>query len=401
MTVPTESVTFFFVQVSASFGRQIDHFVLPHVPLGQWPNFGDKRALLLQWFTNFHNTNFIKTPMKQVTRTFSALFIFCLLTFGSLLAQPQTLLTDLKFYLRMDGNLNDVSVNGFHATHNGSWTNDRNGNPNSAIQLTAANMQTISLFNSPDLHPQLPMTVAFDARFDQLGATVFANDFTASIYSGMWVGVDAGGHVHVNFGDGGTTIPNQRRSRTGTTAITTGTWHSYVCVIRTATDMDIYVDCVNDNGTYSGNGGTIFYDTNVGQMGVASIAGSTNGASYMSGAIDRVAFWSRDLTPGDVAKWCNGNMDQLITSVEPKAPAVDFNLFPNPTEDRLTISIGNGDQLETKVKILDLQGRVLQELVTNGQSQLTLDVKGFAKGFYFVRVESNGQTPIAKKFQLI
>ncbi|MBL0018450.1 MAG: T9SS type A sorting domain-containing protein [Bacteroidetes bacterium] len=57
--------------------------------------------------------------------------------------------------------------------------------------------------------------------------------------------------------------------------------------------------------------------------------------------------------------------------------------------------------METKVKILDLQGRVLQELVTNGQSQLTLDVKGFAKGFYFVRVESNGQTPIAKKFQLI
>lgn len=338
--------------------------------------------------------------MKQVTRTFFALFVFCSLTFGSLLAQPQTLLTDLKFYLRMDGNLNDVSINGFHATHNGTWTNDRNGNPNSAIQLTAANMQTISLFNSPDLHPQLPMTVAFDARFDQLGATVFANDFTASIYSGMWVGVDAGGHVHVNFGDGGTTIPDQRRSRTGTTVITTGTWHSYVCVIRSATDMDIYVDCVNDNGTYSGNGGAIFYDTNVGQMGVASIAGSNNGASYMSGAIDRVAFWSRALNPGDVGKWCSGNMDQLITAVDPELSSIEFSLYPNPTAERLTISLGNEIEPGSTLKILDLQGRLLKQVDLNEEKDLTLDVDGFSRGFYFARLEAKSQSPTTKKFQV-
>ncbi|MBL0018447.1 MAG: hypothetical protein IPP17_18915 [Bacteroidetes bacterium] len=65
--------------------------------------------------------------MKQITKTFFALLLclglYCLPT----AMMAQSLLTGLEMYLRLDGNLNDVSGNGNHATTTGAWVADRMG----------------------------------------------------------------------------------------------------------------------------------------------------------------------------------------------------------------------------------------------------------------------------------
>ncbi len=338
--------------------------------------------------------------MKQITKTLFALLLclglYCLPT----AMKAQSLLTGLEMYLRLDGNLNDVSGNGNHATTTGAWVADRNGIPNSAVGLTANSMQTIVMANNPSLQPQMPMTIAFDALYNDLGANAFANNFTPSIYSGMWVGVDANGQTHVNVGDGGTTDSDHRRSKTGSTAITTGTWHTFVCVIRNEVDMDIYLDCVNDSGSYSGIGGPIFYDGNVGQLGVASAFNAPGGATYMNGSIDRVAFWSRALSPAEVQSWCNGAMDTLIIGIENPVASSGFSLFPNPASQRITISRSADDQGIATITILDLQGRSLETVNMGANATVDLDVEGFAPGFYLARLEAEGQIPTTRKFQV-
>ncbi|MBW6484180.1 MAG: T9SS type A sorting domain-containing protein [Vicingaceae bacterium] len=68
----------------------------------------------------------------------------------------------------------------------------------------------------------------------------------------------------------------------------------------------------------------------------------------------------------------------------------EVNLFPNPTNDNLTIS----HNLETKngvvyLEIMDVMGRILiNKTINNTNNQI--DVKQLSSGLYFFTVSQNG-----------
>jgi hypothetical protein len=68
------------------------------------------------------------------------------------------------------------------------------------------------------------------------------------------------------------------------------------------------------------------------------------------------------------------------------APAVNaaMKVSPNPTSDLLLISFAN-DNTVSQVELLDVTGRVVLVQPANGQSQVTVSLKGLPAGVYLLR----------------
>ncbi len=71
-----------------------------------------------------------------------------------------------------------------------------------------------------------------------------------------------------------------------------------------------------------------------------------------------------------------------------------FSLYPNPATGSFTISAGKKGAAYN-VEVLDLMGKLVKELTWSGE-RLSVDISGYSKGVYIVRV-SNGSTSEFKK----
>ncbi len=130
---------------------------------------------------------------------------------------------------------------------------------------------------------------------------VFKNEYVSNRYSGVWLNINTSRKVAAGFGDGGFAGPGSRRSKVGTTSLALNTWYHVAVVIRSATDMDIYINGQNDCGTYSGTGGALNYISNAdGGIGVSDPTAGSGGEEFFNGRIDEVRFFNGALTNADV-----------------------------------------------------------------------------------------------------
>jgi len=98
---------------------------------------------------------------------------------------------------------------------------------------------------------------------------------------------------HLGFGDG-----TNYREFTGT-AIATG-WHHIVAVINSSTDMRIYVDSIQQSGTYGGTATTLTANTKKCLIGADSTA-----AEFFNNIIDEVAIYNRSLSAAEISAHYN------------------------------------------------------------------------------------------------
>jgi hypothetical protein len=87
----------------------------------------------------------------------------------------------------------------------------------------------------------------------------------------------------------------------------------------------------------------------------------------------------------------NEGQDSSLVEYEPTGIAetekqIDFAMLPNPAGNQLAVY--NIPYNVTTVQVTDLAGRVLTTQPVLGQRRLTLDVSGFAEGFYIIQVRS-------------
>jgi Secretion system C-terminal sorting domain len=73
----------------------------------------------------------------------------------------------------------------------------------------------------------------------------------------------------------------------------------------------------------------------------------------------------------------------------------EITISPNPTTSQTIITFSS-EQKNTKLKVLNVLGETIQQLTTNNQ-QLILDMSGFAKGIYFVRIEDEKKNVVNRK----
>ncbi|MHC4501364.1 MAG: LamG-like jellyroll fold domain-containing protein, partial [Planctomycetota bacterium] len=86
-----------------------------------------------------------------------------------------------------------------------------------------------------------------------------------------------------------------RRSKVGTTVLDADTWYHVAAVLNGPTDMSLYVDGLEDGGTYSGTGGSLAYSS------ASSLIGVRHGGGYaLSGKIDDVRVYERALSDEEI-----------------------------------------------------------------------------------------------------
>ncbi|MBK8416760.1 MAG: T9SS type A sorting domain-containing protein [Bacteroidetes bacterium] len=76
-----------------------------------------------------------------------------------------------------------------------------------------------------------------------------------------------------------------------------------------------------------------------------------------------------------------------------------FNLFPNPTTDKLQLSIYLNKQTNLQCKIYNVLGETVfeQYLISNfGHNNYSFNLSDLRKGIYFLNLVVNGLSSVAK-----
>jgi hypothetical protein len=66
-----------------------------------------------------------------------------------------------------------------------------------------------------------------------------------------------------------------------------------------------------------------------------------------------------------------------------------FEIYPNPTNDKLFIDLSGIEGQKVTIEIYDMSGKLVQTVLNNSGSILSIDLSGINKGIYQVRILSN------------
>ncbi|MCX6280744.1 MAG: T9SS type A sorting domain-containing protein [Bacteroidetes bacterium] len=82
------------------------------------------------------------------------------------------------------------------------------------------------------------------------------------------------------------------------------------------------------------------------------------------------------------------NLDSLYSNVPQKEVLPDLTVFPTPANERVTFKFGgNPGNTNSRITLYDLVGKpVLEGILPEGQSEITLDTRNLSPGFYCYRV---------------
>jgi hypothetical protein len=325
----------------------------------------------------------------KIIATLALFFISLITVYG------QNINDDLLVHYDFNGNANDLSGNAFNGNVNATPTEDRFGNPNSAYSFNGIS-EFIDLPNHPDLKPQLPVTISTWVKFDDIAGdqtTIFTNDFASDNHTGVWINTSSTGLFAANYGDNtGNTSSGNRRTKVGETFLQAGEWYHLTAVVRGPLDMDLYINCKNDGGTYNGSGGQLGYSSNQGSIGRKD-ANFGGPAWYFAGTIDDFKYWSRELSEEEIIGLCRTADIEVITVEEVQYSA---NIFPNPSNNSINIQTDFEDEYD--VNIFSLDGKKIKNITRDGNK---IDISTLSNGTYFIKLSSATNSSFQKTLRFV
>jgi hypothetical protein len=101
--------------------------------------------------------------------------------------------------------------------------------------------------------------------------------------------------------------------------------------------------------------------------------------NFFKGDIDYVQIYDCAKTQAEICA--------LFTGIENKNNSLPVTLFPNPTENELTIQLNNRVEQVMKIEILNELGQIVHNIYITKTT--TIPVTHLADGMYFVRITGN------------
>ena len=309
-----------------------------------------------------------------------------------------------------NGSTNDESANGNNGTNNGATlSNDRFGNTNSAYSFNG----TSSYINIPN-----SASLQFNG-----GLTISAWINAASLPSPVsyWFSKGADGGTPYSWVS---SVPNAPINQAAVNVFNNasipagGNSNSYVALnqlVNVVATFDGSFSKMYFNGLLENSTATTYttfantYDLKFGRR-------HTSGSPYFwNGKLDDFGVWNRALTQQEISNLYNGNIcyqnitvtDTLlintgITGFNPITYKNTIKVWPNPTNDHITIDNGNIANLTGyQIKITNsLSQQVFQSAIT--QQQFYVDLSTWTgNGIYFVHIiDGQGNTIEIKKIVL-
>ena len=353
----------------------------------------------------------VKLKLLKMKKVMFTAFAVGLCLSANVMAQvPSYVPTNgLVGYWPFNGNANDESGNGNNGTVNGATlTTDRFGNVGKAYSFdgvgnyikvpsnNSLNSNSISVagwFNLDVLSNNIQGLVS---RWNQLNNPCY--NFSTSI------------DLVSKFTGACTQYPS---TVLYSTSLDSGIWIHFTYVHDANSGGSIYLNgiLVNNNNTT----GSICLSSNDLIFGAQNNLSNTSFFRYLDGKLDDIGYWNRALTDQEISDLYNANIcydyvtvtDTLvintgITGYNPITYLNTLKIWPNPSNDHITIDAGNLATMNGySIKIEDAQGQQVFQNAVN-QQQFYVDITNWGgNGLYFVRIiDPQGNTVDIKKIVL-
>ena len=305
------------------------------------------------------------------------------------------------------GNANDASINANNGTVSGATlTTDRFGNTDNAYSFNGTNSY-ISIPNIAQTGYSALTISAWIKTSDRNGLCIIStgNAGTPGISFNLVVGYGTSVAYPGKLGVMG--FFNDLYPQTGHD-VNDNIWHLVVATYDGAGNIKTYVDGLIDNSD------TKTYNTS-GQVNFVGKSNHTTWPQYFNGAIDDIGFWNRALTQQEISALYNGNIcyqsitvtDTLIINANilgfaPLTYANTIKIYPNPTNDQITIDYGNYTSLAGyTLKITNSLGQTVFTSPINQQTSSVALSSWTGNGIYFVyTIDGQGNSIDVKKIIL-
>lgn len=282
-----------------------------------------------------------------------------------------------------DQNYNDLGPSAINLTPFGTtFVPDRVGLSNHGL---AFGNQHYLVFNDNAVKVPLPITISVWVNLQSLATTneVFRSDNIYNDYYGYCLNIAPNtGQVSAHISAGlGNASPGNRRSFCTNSGISTNTWHHIVAIIKGAFDMQIYIDCELQNGTYQGTGATnMIYSNTESRIGGYIGNPVSPMGTYFNGQMDQMALWNRALNYDEVRQLCENDNSLALDETSITNGVL---LYPNPFSNELHLSSALDKPLTYELH--DINGKLLLNGVIEGQTKQVLDLNHLAPGAYLLK----------------
>jgi hypothetical protein len=305
-----------------------------------------------------------------------------------------------------NGNANDESGNNLNLTIVGSplLSNDRFNNPNKSYYLNGTNDYFNTVIGQQD-------TLSISTWVNRLNNNTNSYDvFFQYGQSGNFTGQFA----HDQPWNDNIVITTTNNFLQSNNPPSYSTWHNIVAIIVKNGYSKLYINglFVDSSQTACNPINTTNYNLYLGN-GIGP--GTTFTTHLYKGFLDDIGIWNRALTPQEITNLYNGNIcyqnitvtDTLlinmgITGFNPVTYQNTIKVWPNPTNDHITIDNGNLANLNGyQIKIMNsLSQQVFQSAITQQQFYINLS-SWTGNGIYFVHIiDGQGNTVDVKKIIL-
>lgn len=360
------------------------------------------------------------------------LCILSLLSLLSFFANSQIPLDGLKLYFPFNNNALDESGYGFDGiVNNATISYDRFGNSNSAYEFKSIN-DFIRVPDTSLIKPEFPFSISLWIKvdsFSSVSSIIYASDETNGFYSGFWIGYTPSGEIAAGYGNGlGQGLEN-RVSKHSNYIIDTVEWHNIIATFNGLFDIDLYIDCLEDFGTYSGGASTMSYLESNGVIG-RSLGHHPN--SNHKGKVDDIRLYNRPLTHEEMPFLCYevpchdyatiydtilvydtitmvdsiAVTDTLIIDIALHVQSNEITnrikIYPNPTNDIVYINTGEFNTMnEYTIRIVNSLGSlVFENLCIQQEFQINISTFGTI-GLYYIQIyDDNNQLIDTRKIIL-
>ncbi len=317
-----------------------------------------------------------------------------------------------------NGNANDESGSGNNGINNGAiLISDRFGNANKAYSFDGNSSEILIPHNNTLNALPISISVWFRTSNSQQNK-MLVNKYGCQTYNGYSFNLNNNKPSAYYYSNGSqNNALNLDPFSTNNQPLNDFQWHHGLLIIE-ADSSKIYIDNYQVINVATSNGQLILTNTAEDLHFAKYAFGNCSGIGqnyFYDGELDDIGIWNRALTQQEITDLYYGNIcyqtitvtDTLlinmgITGFNPVSYNNTIKIFPNPTNDHITIDYGNFASLNGyQLKIENSLGQQVFQTNINQQSNYLSLTNWGGNGLYFVRIiDPQGNTVDIRKIVL-